>query len=136
MNSFSFSFPFQFSSHRFSFPLRTLANETLREITLNIYFWDDCSRRLGDKHHYVMYINPPSGYSHTFAHVNTYKGIQTRLRQETNDPFYLSIHGRNLRPPTTYIIHPSIFSSLYTNRTVRQSHFTSNSSLHSKLICL
>ena len=39
MNAFSFSFPVQFSPHWFSFPLRTSANETLREITLNIYFW-------------------------------------------------------------------------------------------------
>lgn len=69
MNAFSFSFPVQFSPHWFSFSLRTLANETLREITLNIYFWDDCSRRLDDKHHYVMYINPPSGCTtHTCAY--------------------------------------------------------------------
>lgn len=39
--------------------------ETLREITLNIYFRDDCSRRYDDKHHYVMYIKRTSARTTT-----------------------------------------------------------------------
>lgn len=105
---FRFPFPVQFSPHWFSFPLRTSANETLREITLNIYFWDDCSRRLDDKHHYVMYINPPSGYTRTHLRsiVNTYIKQLTHKFKTTNSLSLFSFTVTTFDHLKSISIHP------------------------------